>query len=543
MTHIIPVKLQSGGKTLWFDAHGISANLGDAVIVKTARGSEYGTVAKAPFDATQEQLSTLKSELKPVVRVANENDHERMLELQEKAQSMMPQYRAIVEEEGLCMRPISIEYLFDGEKAVFYFEAEERIDFRELVRKLAATFKVRVDMRQIGARDEASMVGGLSHCGQEFCCKRLGGEFGRVSIRMAKEQDLSLNPQKISGVCGRLMCCLRYEYEAYKDFKGRAPKLGAEIQTPDGQGKVMLLDVPREQITIQVEDDKKVVVPLEAFTKKSKDSARPDTIGQEAWQTAINKDETLFLSDSPLLTSQFTSESKLGEARAVHRETANKREKRERRGRQSAATNRTQDSNTRAGANGNGRGNGRGGKGSGRGSGKGREGDAAFAQTEATHRVRRRSTKLSTGQTSETSRVSQANQALRPGRRSSGLRQHTADTSGTTSHASAGHEVKHDSVRSTQRDAGHSTQRSTQRDAGCSTQRSTQHGVAQRSSQRDAAGRSDKRDAGHRRPRTRKKAANKNAESKNFESTNASLRNTSSQGVRAHTATHNEQGK
>ena len=130
-------------------------------------------------------------------------------------------------EASADMHPVSVEFLLDGDKAVFYFEAEERVDFRDLVRKLAAHFHVRIDMRQIGVRDEARMVGGLGHCGQELCCKRLGGEFCPVSIRMAKEQDLSLNPQKISGVCGRLMCCLRYEFDAYKDFKGRAPKQNA----------------------------------------------------------------------------------------------------------------------------------------------------------------------------------------------------------------------------------------------------------------------------------------------------------------------------
>ena len=121
------------------------------------------------------------------------------------------------------MHPVSVEYLFEGDKAIFYFEAEERVDFRELVRKLAAHFRVRIDMRQIGVRDEARMVGGLGHCGQELCCKRLGGEFCPVSIRMAKEQDLSLNPQKISGVCGRLMCCLRYEFDATRTSRA-APR-------------------------------------------------------------------------------------------------------------------------------------------------------------------------------------------------------------------------------------------------------------------------------------------------------------------------------
>ena len=133
------------------------------------------------------------------------------------------------------MKPIDVEYLFDGAKIVFYFVAEERVDFRELVRDLAAAFHARIDMRQVGVRDEARMVGGLGHCGEQLCCVRFGGEFQPVSIRMAKEQDLPLNPLKISGLCGRLMCCLRYEYDAYKDFKGRAPKRNAIIETARGR--------------------------------------------------------------------------------------------------------------------------------------------------------------------------------------------------------------------------------------------------------------------------------------------------------------------
>lgn len=141
-------------------------------------------------------------------------------------------FKEFAEDASDQMRPVMVEFLFDGDKAVFYFEAEERVDFRDLVRKLAGHFHVRVDMRQIGVRDGARLVGGLGHCGQELCCKRLGGEFSPVSIRMAKEQNLSLNPQKISGCCGRLMCCLRYEYETYKEVNSRAPKHGAKVEVP-----------------------------------------------------------------------------------------------------------------------------------------------------------------------------------------------------------------------------------------------------------------------------------------------------------------------
>ena len=151
----------------------------------------------------------------------------------------MPVFRELVAEHKLDMKPIDVEYLFDGDKVVFYFVAEERVDFRELVKDLASRFHARIDMRQVGVRDEARMVGGLGHCGEQLCCVRFGGEFQPVSIRMAKEQDLPLNPLKISGLCGRLMCCLRYEFEAYKDYKGRAPKKGAIIETPLGLAKVV----------------------------------------------------------------------------------------------------------------------------------------------------------------------------------------------------------------------------------------------------------------------------------------------------------------
>ena len=430
MAHIIPVRMPLGSRTLWFDANGISASKGNAVIVQTARGTEYGYVADMPFEATEEQLAELKSPLKPVKRLATEKDTEKFEQLQQRAIEVMPGYREIVEEEGLDMRPISVEFLFDGDKAVFYFEADDRVDFRELVRKLAARFKVRVDMRQIGPRDEARMIGGVGHCGQELCCKRLGGEFCPVSIRMAKEQDLSLNPQKISGICGRLMCCLRYEYDAYKDFKGRAPKMGAKIETPEGDGKVISLDVPKEIVTIQVGEDKKISVPLADMKKSKKDTPRPDVVDEEAWERAANKEELAILGGATLLTSQFTSTDKLGEAKAVHREQPAKKEKKAGRkaGRKADRAQARSDEHKKAESS-------------------SRAASAIsqrLKQTSSSTRVhdaekeagaagtvqhrRRRSTKLAAGsQTtthdSQSTQVSAENQAMRPGRRSSGLRQ------------------------------------------------------------------------------------------------------------------------
>ena len=239
MVRIAPVNLYYNPKTLWFDAGELDVRCGDGVVVSTARGVEFGRASGDVFEADASQVKKLKTPLKPVKRIATEADEARAKEMEAKSAEALPVFKQMAAEAGADMRPVSVEYLLDGDKAVFYFEAEERVDFRELVRKLAAHFHVRIDMRQIGVRDEARMVGGLGHCGQELCCKRLGGEFCPVSIRMAKEQDLSLNPQKISGVCGRLMCCLRYEFDAYKDFKSRAPKQNSQVQTPAGPAKVV----------------------------------------------------------------------------------------------------------------------------------------------------------------------------------------------------------------------------------------------------------------------------------------------------------------
>lgn len=288
MVRIAPVNLYYNPKTLWFDAGDLNIYAGDGLVLSTARGVEFGRASGDVFEATDEQVEKLKSPLKPVLRIASEEDEAQALEMDVKSAEALPIFRQMAAESNEEMRPISVEYLFDGDKAVFYFEAEDRVDFRELVRKLAAHFRIRIDMRQIGVRDEARMVGGLGHCGQELCCKRLGGEFCPVSIRMAKEQDLSLNPQKISGVCGRLMCCLRYEFDAYKDFKSRAPKQNSQVETPEGPAKVVELDVPREIVTLKVEGEKPIRVPLADFDPPEEGSSRPRSVGKQAWEDALN---------------------------------------------------------------------------------------------------------------------------------------------------------------------------------------------------------------------------------------------------------------
>ena len=326
MTRIAPVNLPYNPKTLWFDARDLELSEGDQVVVLTARGVEFGRLSGSVFEASPEQLQALKSPLKPVKRKATEEDVAQAEEMERLSRQALPLFKEMAAESETPMRPVSVEYLFDGDKAVFYFEAEDRVDFRDLVRKLAAELHVRIDMRQIGVRDEARMVGGMGHCGQQLCCARLSGEFCPVSIRMAKEQDLSLNPQKISGVCGRLMCCLRYEYDAYKDFKSRAPKQNATIQTPAGPGKVVDLDMPREIVSLRVTVDEKtkvVKVPLADFDPPQEEGTRPKSVGEEAWQRAIEPEEAKMRLELSFMTSQFTGSDKLGSAQAVRRNNAN----------------------------------------------------------------------------------------------------------------------------------------------------------------------------------------------------------------------------
>ncbi len=328
MVRIAPVRLAYNPKTLWFDARDLALSPGDAVVVLTARGLEFGHVDEDVFEGTQAQISSLKSPLKPVRRVATEEDEARALELEQQSREALPVFRQLAAEKAPDMNPVSVEFLFDGDKAVFYFESDERIDFRDLVRDLAARFHIRVDMKQIGVRDEARMVGGLGHCGQELCCRRLGGEFNPVSIRMAKEQGLSLNPQKISGLCGRLMCCLRYEYDAYKDFHGRAPKKNAKISTPDGEGKVVDMDVPRETISIAIEGEKPVVVPLSDMDTEG-DSSRPNAVGEDAWERAHSSKEEERLGGSMFLTSQLTEKDTLADPTEVRQVGGSRKSKKQ----------------------------------------------------------------------------------------------------------------------------------------------------------------------------------------------------------------------
>lgn len=338
MVRVTPIKMQAGTKVLWFDPGDKDVKADDHVIVKTERGTEFGTATADIMEVSDELVANLKSPLKPVIRIATEEDVARAEELAAQGEAALSVFKEFAEEANDQMRPVMVEFLFDGEKAVFYFEAEERVDFRDLVRKLAGHFHVRVDMRQIGVRDGARLVGGLGHCGQELCCKRLGGEFSPVSIRMAKEQNLSLNPQKISGCCGRLMCCLRYEYETYKEVNSRAPKHGAKIQVPGGVARVTEINVPLERVTLQLEDGKSIKVPL-AEMEYNGEGKRPTGVSEEVFEKYASPDPLDVFGSTTFEVTTFNGNEKLAnnesrKARKAEREKedSHRKPRRRRRG-------------------------------------------------------------------------------------------------------------------------------------------------------------------------------------------------------------------
>lgn len=313
MVRVTPIKMQAGTKVLWFDPGDIDVKANDHVIVKTERGTEFGTATADIMEVSDELIADLKSPLKPVIRIATEEDVQRADELAQQGEEALVVFKEFAEGASDQMRPVMVEFLFDGDKAVFYFEAEERVDFRDLVRKLAGHFHVRVDMRQIGVRDGARLVGGLGHCGQELCCKRLGGEFSPVSIRMAKEQNLSLNPQKISGCCGRLMCCLRYEYETYKEVNSRAPKHGAKVEVPGGVARVTEINVPLERVTLQLEDGKSIKVPL-AEMEYNGEGKRPTGVSEEVFEKYASPDPLdVFGTTTTFEVTSFSGNEKLAD--------------------------------------------------------------------------------------------------------------------------------------------------------------------------------------------------------------------------------------
>lgn len=235
MTEIIGVRFKDVGKIYYFSPSGSKIECGNHVIVETARGIECGEVVIANRKVDDKKVI---QPLKSIMRIATEKDLETQQKNREKEQEIMKVFTRKIAEHKLDMKPIDIDCTFDGSKILFYFTAENRVDFRELVKDLASVYRTRIELRQIGVRDEAKMLGGLGICGRPFCCKTFLGEFQPVSIKMAKEQSLSLNPTKISGTCGRLMCCLKYEQNCYEELLAITPKVGALVKTSEGRGIV-----------------------------------------------------------------------------------------------------------------------------------------------------------------------------------------------------------------------------------------------------------------------------------------------------------------
>jgi len=246
----VPIKFKDSGKVYHVDPGGVDRLVaGDHVIVDTVRGPELARVVAAPGDIA---AGDIIGELKPVIRRADDADLQRLAALNARQSATLARCAEKVREHELPMRLVKAEYNFDGSRLTFYFTAEKRVDFRTLVRELARTFKTRIELRQIGPRDEARLLGGIGPCGRLLCCTTFLPDYARVSIKMAKDQDLPLNPAKISGVCGRLLCCLSYEHEQYVAIKAEVPRKGAWVQTPDGPGEVIAVNVIRETVTVEL---------------------------------------------------------------------------------------------------------------------------------------------------------------------------------------------------------------------------------------------------------------------------------------------------
>lgn len=249
MASVIGVRFRNAGKLYYFDPGELWPTAGDAVIVETARGLEYGEVVTGVKEVNDEQITP---PLKKVIRVATAEDAQHQKENESKEKDALVICQKKISEHKLQMKLVGCEYTFDNSKILFYFTSDKRVDFRVLVKDLASVFRTRIELRQIGVRDEAKMIGGLGLCGRPVCCAAFLGDFQPVSIKMAKEQSLSLNPTKISGVCGRLMCCLKYEEDNYEATRKRMPKVGKEVITPDGNGIVVDLNILKETVRVRI---------------------------------------------------------------------------------------------------------------------------------------------------------------------------------------------------------------------------------------------------------------------------------------------------
>jgi cell fate regulator YaaT (PSP1 superfamily) len=278
------IRFRNAGKIFYFDSGGMRLEVGEYVVVETTRGPEVGRVVIAPGQVVVNEMG--REELKPILRLATDDDIRRMDRLRQQAQEILPEARRIAEDIGFPARIDAADFTLDGRRLTFSFTSEERLDYRDFLRRTSEQFNVKVDMRQLGARDRAKLAGGYGICGRELCCSSWLATFPSISIRMAKEQELPLNPQKISGLCGRLLCCLSYEEEGYKEMRKTLPKVGQRCSTPTGEGKVIAVNILRRQVTLLV-DRQRIEVPdrdlgtVVRWDTSSKSAAPPPSISRE----------------------------------------------------------------------------------------------------------------------------------------------------------------------------------------------------------------------------------------------------------------------
>ncbi len=250
MSEVVGVRFKEVGKIYYFNPVGLKLNTGDRVIVETVRGIECGEVALKNKEVNDDEIT---KPLKPIIRTATKEDLKTVERNKAKEKDAFDICLKKIEAHGLDMKLVGVEYTFDSSKVIFYFTSDGRVDFRELVKDLASVFRIRIELRQIGVRDESKMKGGLGMCGRPFCCNSFLGDFQPVSIKMAKEQGLSLNPTKISGTCGRLMCCLKYEQDAYEHLLRVTPKIGAIVETGSGRGTVVDVDMLKGMLKVRLD--------------------------------------------------------------------------------------------------------------------------------------------------------------------------------------------------------------------------------------------------------------------------------------------------
>ena len=280
MKNIVGVRFKKLGKIYFFNPKNLKVRKGDKVIVETSQGEEYGEVMIPNRHVEDDKIL---QPLKKVIRIANYKDHKQFEECRKKEKEAFKVCEKKIKEHKLDMHLTDVEYKFDNSKVLFYFTADGRIDFRELVRELAAIYKTRIELRQIGVRDQVKKIGGNGVCGRELCCCTFLNNFETVSIKMAKEQNISLNPSKISGNCGRLMCCLKYESEVYEEKLKKLPNIGAIVKTADGEGEVDNVEILKEQVRVRIKDG-------ESYTYK-KYGANDIEIIKDNTQEKVNEEE------------------------------------------------------------------------------------------------------------------------------------------------------------------------------------------------------------------------------------------------------------